>query len=587
MDDLKYQIDYLTAINEKLVDSDTMYRFIAESGGQLYLYQDIHKGGDVMMIGPWDRYTGENISKDPFNEEKMKGFIYPADLDEFTDNIWNMSDKKRSVETMRIRSKNKKYYFDVMGLIKFDTGSNPIRRVIIFSDVTEYESRLEKLERLAYYDPVTDLCNGHFFSERLKELIRQADKNNEAAELLLIDMDDLKGSVSELFLIHENELIKDLAMILKKYENKYTFLGHIKKGLFGFAILDPNRDNCGVSIYEMIRAELEKPIALSSGSNYKLNIFGGIASYPEYAHSADELLFITELSLMNARKSGEYSLNIYSSEIVEGYEDERKIDKIIRDALENDRFELYYQPQYYSKDGRIRGAEALLRLFDDNKRVILEPDDIIKKCEDSGLIKEVGDQIIDKAIKTYAEWRDRYGYDRMLTINISAMQIGSDDLINTLSRYVYDYDLDPSMIELECREEAFINNINLSVSRLFTIKKMGFKVCLDNYGIGYSPLAYLKDIPVNSLKFDRFFIKQAKSDEATFTIASAIRDIALAFNIELIAEGIENSALLDIAGKLRCNAIQGYLLSKPIKPKEFEKLFMRESLNEESDGRGE
>ncbi|MCR5735958.1 MAG: bifunctional diguanylate cyclase/phosphodiesterase [Lachnospiraceae bacterium] len=576
MEDLKFQVDYLTAINEKLVDSDKSYRFIAESTGQLFLYQDMKKDGPVQMLGPWDEYTGEKISMRPFDETHMRDYIYKGDLEDFLDNVWNMAAKKETLHEMRLRSVNKKYIFSVKARVQYDADEKPIQRMIAFTDITDYEQKLKKLKKLAYYDPMTNLYNGYYFSEKVKGLLKQADENNEAVEMLIIDIDDFKGIGSKIGLLYENELIEDLSVTLRKYENKYTILGHLKKDVFAFAILDPNRDNCAVSLYESINEDIYKPISLSNGNSYRIFISGGIANYPETAHSVDELVYMAESALINAKKNGKNRLDIYSRDIADHYDLELKTDALIKEALEKDRFELYFQPQFNINNKRVRGAEALLRWFDDNKKLILEPDEIIRRCENAGLIKMIGDVILDKAIKSYVSWRDKYGYDRLLTINLSALQLESDDIISTLEKYIFDYNIDPSMIELECKEEAFINNINLSISKLNTLKKIGFRICLDNYGIGYSPLAYLKDIPINTLKFDRNFMWQMRSDPSVFTIANAIKEIANDFNIELVAEGIENVELLDIAKRLECSYVQGYLLSKPVKHKDYEKIFMQD-----------
>ncbi|MCR4741219.1 MAG: bifunctional diguanylate cyclase/phosphodiesterase [Lachnospiraceae bacterium] len=576
MDDLKFQIDYLTAINDKLVDSDKSFRFITESTGSLYIYQDLSKDGEIELIGPWDEYTGEKIMTLPFNGVMMRDYIYKNDLEPFLDNIWNLVQKKETSAGMKLRSRDKKYTFDVRTNIQYDENGNPLQRMISFTDITEYEQKLKKLKKLAYYDPLTNLYNGYYFTEKLKGLIRQADENNEAVELLILDIDDFKGIGSKIGLLYENELIEDLAITLRKYENKYTILGHLKKDVFAFAILDPNKDNCAVSLYDSVNEDIYRPIGLSNGNSLKIFVSGGIAGYPESAHSAEELIYMAEMALMNAKASGKNHLELFSKDLADNYDLELQTDAIIKEALEKDRFELYFQPQFDIGSQKVRGAEALLRFFDDNKKLILEPDEIIRRCENTGLIKLIGDMILDKALKAYVSWRDKYGYSKMLTINLSAMQLESDDIITTLERYIYELNIDPSLIELECKEEAFINNINLSISKLNTLKKIGFKICLDNYGIGYSPLSYLKDIPINTLKFDRTFMWQMRSDQSVFTIANAIKEIAKDFNIELVAEGIENIELLDIARKLECSYVQGYLLSKPVRMKDYEKIFMQD-----------
>ena len=243
----------------------------------------------------------------------------------------------------------------------------------------------------------------------------------------------------------------------------------------------------------------------------------------------------------------------------------------LQEAIKNDEFEMFYQPQFNVKTGKIVGVESLIR-WDNPKYKNESPEKFITLAEKNGMIIELGTLIINKVFK-YAKTIEDSGIS--VSLNVSPVQLLQSGFVYELLKSYEDYELKPGLIAIEITETFLMENKDIMISKMRLLKDKGFKIHLDDFGIGYSSMFYLKDLPVDAIKIDKEFLKYMVSDKATKAIVSKIVQLGLSLNLELIAEGVETDKQKDMLLKMGCEIIQGYLISKPINTKESYKIIKK------------
>jgi EAL domain-containing protein (putative c-di-GMP-specific phosphodiesterase class I) len=248
----------------------------------------------------------------------------------------------------------------------------------------------------------------------------------------------------------------------------------------------------------------------------------------------------------------------------------------LRRALEQNEFELFYQPRVAIADNRIVGAEALVR-WRHGAGGLIGPDEFISVCEETGLIEPLGAWVLENAARQQRAWQDR-GYDINVSVNLSPRQFENDELLALIRRLIVETGCDPERIELEITESMLMGSDNDITETLWAITDLGFSISIDDFGTGYSNLSYIQRYPVNSLKIDRSFIADLDHNSAITKLIISMCDL---INTKVIAEGVETERQLDWLRKNNCQEYQGFLFSRPITADEFERLLVRANLRPE------
>ncbi len=237
---------------------------------------------------------------------------------------------------------------------------------------------------------------------------------------------------------------------------------------------------------------------------------------------------------------------------------------------------LYYQPQYYSEKKELRGVEALIRWQLANGEYV-SPGEFIPMAEKNGCIVNIGTWVIKHALADYTVWKNEYGYDGIISINISAIQLREKNFKDTLLHYVEINNLTPEHIEIEITESVLIEDFESTISILEELRNRGFKVSLDDFGTGYSSLSYLRDIPIDTLKIDKSFVDTILLDDSTSIITDAVITMVKKLGLETIAEGVETEEQFEYLKNMHCDNIQGFLLGKPMPSEKLIELIMEEN----------
>ena len=329
-------------------------------------------------------------------------------------------------------------------------------------------------------------------------------------------------------------------------------------------------------IFKTIRDRVKKPFILTNKAEVTISVSAGVCEYPGCGHDALELIKNAEIVLYASKQHEKGSISYFSDEILKVYQEEIVLENKLNDAILNNELSVYFQPQYDANTGALRGAEALIRWLDENENVVYRPLDFIPLAEKNGTIIEIGNFVFREVFKSIHEWKVKYRANYIISINVSAIQLQRSDFIDNLQKLIDYYEVDPGLIELEITESVLINDFDTMIETLRILSQLGIRVSLDDFGTGFSSLSYLRELPITTLKIDKSFIDDICINNKTANITGSVVDMVKKLDLETVAEGVEHKEQLDCLKDMGCDLIQGFLLSKPVKKSEFEKIIIRQ-----------
>lgn len=575
MDDLKYQVDLLKALNEKLMASEHIYRTVSEFSGLLYVYKD-YRNQRVELIGPWDDVLKEKIVGLPYDERYMLNMIHEDDMKTYTETIFEMERHQKTHGMLELRTKTTVTWAECEAKINYDDAGNPIEKVIAFRDISKRKAQSEDITYLAFNDSLTGLYNRNYFVRCLRDFCERAESEKVGVEVLFLDIDNFKKINDSIGLLFGDELVQGFAAMLKEFCSEDILVGRFGSDVFILAIYNPCGQRSADYIYKTVQEKLREPFVLTNKTAISYTVSAGVAEYPEAGATALELIKNTEIVLSRAKESGKNNIQYFEYDILHQFIKHVSLEQKLKDAIDNEDFTLYFQPQFDSKTKQLRGAEALLRWPDANGSFITSPSEFIPLAEKNGAIVPIGRWVLKESIKLMNNWRMRFRMPFIISVNISAIQIEKDDFLDYIHSLLDLYDFDPRSLELEITETTFINDFETMKEKIGLLRKQGIKVSLDDFGTGYSSLSYLKGIPIDSLKIDKTFIDSALSDASSNIITRTVVEMAGKLGIVTIAEGVESESQLSYMREIGCDYVQGFLLGKPMSRHDFEKLIIRQ-----------
>ena len=578
MEDLKYQIDLLTALNERLLNSEKMYRHIAECSGTLFIYFDYKcTPVKVDLVGPWDDMVGEKIANHPYDESYMMNFLLDEDQEKFRIHMLELEREGLETDTIEVRSRNKRYWLSCFANVSYDDDHNPTEKIIGIKDITKMKMNSEELEYLAFYDSLTGVYNRNYFVRKFRDMCELADSEETSVEIMFVDIDDFKKINDSIGLLFGDELVQEFGQYLKGFQADDVNVGRFGSDVFVISIYNPCGQRSSDVIYRKILERLRHPFTLTNKSEMMFTVSCGVAEYPDAGRTALEVVKNAEIVLYKAKERGKNGIQYFELDILNKFIKNVSIEKQLKEAIETEGFQLYFQPQYFGADGKLRGAEALLRWPDpEGEGFITTPSEFIPIAEKNGAIIPIGNYVIKESLKTLSDWRNKYHIPMILSINISAVSLEKDNFVDNLSHMLQLYSVNPESIELEITESVFINNFEDVIDKIKTIRGLGMRVSLDDFGTGFSSLSYLKQLPIDTIKIDKSFIETAVKDDSSSIIYESVIKMSKKLGFETVAEGVETKEQFNYLRDKEIDIIQGYLLGKPISKVEFEKILIRQ-----------
>ena len=418
---------------------------------------------------------------------------------------------------------------------------------------------------------INDAYNRNYFVRLLGEYIRRAEEENETVAVMFLDFDDFRRINDGMGIISGDELVQLFGQFLSDLMGDNVIISHFNSDIFCIGIYSPCGARSVETVYKTIKERLKKPFKLSDGPEVFLTVTVGVAEYPEAASKTLELINCAEIVMFKAKSMGKDKVLYYNGTILDDFLKKVKIENKLKDAVFQQNFTMYYQPQFRTTDKVLRGVEALIRWKDDNGKMI-SPAVFIPIAEKNGAIVPIGTWVIEESLRAFAEWKRKYRYPMIMSLNISAIQYRQPDFIDKVLSLMDKYQISPSEIELEITESILIDDFTEITEKLVLLRDIGIKISLDDFGTGYSSLSYLKGLPIDTLKIDKSFIDTVITDENTRIITESIIYMVKKLGFETIAEGVETEEQYRYLNEINCDNIQGYFLGKPMPSDKIENL---------------
>src|SRR6267378_2502985 len=437
----------------------------------------------------------------------------------------------------------------------------------------EHIGQEERLRYLAYYDALTGLPNRALFHERLTQLLHAAKHGRTQVVVAAGDINSFR-LINDTFGRQAGDaLLREFAQRIKTIWPEPDRVARISADIFAGALADV-RDpgNIAYSIDKTVAALLEAPFAVE-GKEIRIATTAGVAVFPTDGEDADTLFRNAEAALEKAKESGERYL-FYRPEMNSRVAETLLLENKLRQAIEGDQFVLHYQPKVDGRSGRVSGLEALIR-WQDPETGLVPPMKFIPILEETGMILEVGQWAIRKALEDSRPWRMKDGNAPRIAVNVSPIQLQQRNFVEAVRGSVEEAGGEGRQLDLEITEGLIMRNIEENIQKLSAIREMGLQIAIDDFGTGYSSLAYLAKLPVTALKIDRSFIITMTSNPQSMTIVSTIISLAHSLGLKVIAEGVDAEDQAKHLRLLSCDEMQCYLFSRPVPPDKVEDLLKR------------
>lgn len=448
-------------------------------------------------------------------------------------------------------------------------------------DVSELKQAQAQVQHLAYHDVLTNLPNRALLMDRLTQQIALLKRHDLRGALLFLDLDHFK---------HINDSLGHpvgdavLRLVTARLEASVRLEDTVARlGGDEFVVLLSGLEGKRSEVTRQVRQIADKlrhllaePMLLD-GHHLQVTPSIGIALIPDHGETPADLLKRADIALYRAKDSGRNAIQLFRTTMQDAASARLRLENELRRALVHGEFELYFQPQVDARDNTIVGAEALLR-WQHPQLGMQSPAQFIQVLEESGLIVEVGGWVLAEACHVCARLLADGLVDPLLfslCVNISPRQFRQHDFVERVAGNLRDSQLPRATLKLEITEGIVIQNIDDTIGKMLRLKKNGVSFAMDDFGTGYSSLTYLKRLPIDVLKIDQSFVRDATSDPNDAEIIRAIVGMARSLNLEMIAEGVEQQEQLDFLQQQGCHHYQGYLFSRPLPEDEFRALLVR------------
>lgn len=453
--------------------------------------------------------------------------------------------------------------------LKDDKG-NITHFVATGKDITERIQTEARLQYLAHHDALTDLPNRTLFMDRLNQALARAKLHDRLLAIMFIDLDRFKNINDTLGHDVGDRILKELAGRLQASIRAEDTVARLGGDEFAILLDDLTSINDATPLARKILDTMAPPTRLD-GRELFVTASIGISLYPSDGPDAHTLLKNADIAMYRAKDLGKNNYQFYSTDMSAKAFERLTLENSLRHALERDELLLFYQPQVDIRSGRIIGVEALLRWRHPDLGLV-GPADFVPLLEETGLIVETGQWVLETACAQARAWHDDGFHDLRVSVNLSGRQFNDPTFIDSIERAIRETAIDPNRLELEITESVIMRNARTTVTALNSLGDMGVRLSIDDFGTGYSSLSYLKRFPIDSLKIDRSFIRDVTSNADDAAIAHAIIVLGQSLKLEVIAEGVESPQQVEFLRNNGCDSMQGFLISQPLPAGDFRSL---------------
>lgn len=445
--------------------------------------------------------------------------------------------------------------------------------VASLEDISASKEASEKIHTLAFYDSLTQLPNRRLLLDRLQHALATSTRDDKFGALLLLDIDHFKTLNDTLGYDAGDLLLKEVAARLVTCVPEGDTVARIGGDEFVVLLedLSEKADEAATEtelIANKILASLSSLYELPT-HKHRCTVSIGATLFNDHREAEEELLKQADIAMYQAKNSGRNTIRFFDPKMQEAISARAILETELRKAIEQKQFQLYYQVQIDHEE-KATGAEALIR-WKHPERGMISPFHFIPIAEETGMILAIGDWVLDTACRQLKSWQQTPATRELsLSVNVSAKQFNQSDFVDKVNEIIMHHAIDPAFLRLEITESMLLDDIELMISKMIALRKIGVGFELDDFGTGYSSLQYLKKLPLNQLKIDQSFVRDLVHDDSDKVIIRTIINTAHNLNLNVIAEGVETEEQLVFLNSEGCKHYQGYYFGKPIPIDEFE-----------------
>ncbi len=482
---------------------------------------------------------------------------------EVFDDLWNtiLSGREWRGELLN-RRKAGEVYWSVTSISPLHNDIGEITHFVAnVEDINERKNAEATIERLAYFDPLTDLPNRRLLQDRLKQGLKRSLRQSNGMALLYLDLDSFKHINDSLGHPAGDKLLREMARRITEILRDDDVVCRLGGDEYAILLHDIRHNQDVASVTGKLLDRISEPLNLD-GREVVVTASIGIALFPKDGNDGKTLEKNADIALYHAKSEGKNTFRFFSEELNSSFRDRIAMEHGLRHLLERDELELLYQPKVSVATGQVVGVEALLR-WNSPEFGLVSPLRFIPLAEETRQIIPIGEWVLRHACLQQLEWL-RQGLQLSMAVNISAVQFKSPALVERISGIIDETGISPENLELELTESALVEKPDEVVQLLERLRSLGCGISIDDFGTGYSSLSYLKAFPVTVLKIDRSFVMDLSHNSGDRAIAQSVVDLATNLGMLTVAEGVETPEQLEILEQIGCTYIQGFIYSRPI-----------------------
>jgi len=427
---------------------------------------------------------------------------------------------------------------------------------------TLLQQRTAEVNRLAYYDTSTELPNRVLFEDRLAQSLAVSNVTGQTIAVLFIALDQFKKVNDTLGHAHGDQLLKEVATRLRQSVRESDTVARFGGDEFALLLTQIGGTRDVIETILAARDALKSPFRLGK-DELLATISVGVSLFPFDGEDSQTLMKNAGAALYRAKTSGGNNYQFYTADMYAMASKRLALETSLRRAIENDEFLVYYQPRVSVDSLQITGVEALVR-WQHPQLGLVSPAEFIGLAEETGLIVPLGEWVLKAACHQNKRWQAKGFTPMRMAVNLSGRQFQQQNIAESVVRTLDFTGLAPEHLELELTESSIMNNPEFAIDVLSNLKSMGIKISVDDFGTGFSSLSHLKRLPIDCLKVDQAFVRDATTDPDDAALVTAIITLAHNLRMTVVAEGVETEEQLQFLHMLKCDEIQGYLFSRPL-----------------------
>jgi diguanylate cyclase (GGDEF)-like protein len=430
----------------------------------------------------------------------------------------------------------------------------------------------ERVEYLAYHDGLTGLPNRSLFSKLLGQSINEAQRYDRQLAVAFLDLDRFKQINDTLGHDAGDQLLREVANRLKGCVRGSDSVARLGGDEFVALLLNLDDPKYAASVAQKIMAVIARPFTLN-GREFRVTASIGISAYPQDGLDEQTLTKNADIAMYQAKAEGKNNFQFYSAALNANSLERLTLESGLRHALEHNEFRLCYQAKRDIGSGRITGMEALLR-WEHPDLGLLAPMQFIPMAEETGLIVPIGRWVLETACSQNVAWQNAGAPPLTIAVNLTARQFVDERLLEDVSAALRTTGMDPHLLEFEISESILIGDVDATLRILTALKRLGTRIAIDDFGIGYSSLTMLQRFPLDTIKIDRSFIRTIAADPDNWGLADAVITMGKNLSLTVVAQGVETGEQAEFLRAHACDELQGFYLSRPLPPEEFTELLL-------------